>query len=61
MNKTKNVENTSRNTLTPKLMCLCCGGKICLMNTCFGLTLATSSIRGGFNNYKLHIAKPNMK
>jgi hypothetical protein len=31
------------------------------MNTSFGLKLVTSSIHDGFNTYKLHIAKPNMK
>jgi hypothetical protein len=61
MNTTNNVENPSRNTLTPTPICLFYGGKICLMSTSFGLKLVTSSISGGFNNYKLHIAKPNMK
>jgi hypothetical protein len=61
MNTTDNVEKSSRNTLTPKPMCLFCGGNICLMNTSFGLKLVTSSIRDGFNNYKLHISKPKMK
>jgi hypothetical protein len=56
-----NVEDPTRNTLTPKPMCLFCGKKTRLMNTSFGLKLVTSSIRDGFNNYKLHIAKPNMK
>jgi hypothetical protein len=42
-------------------MCLFCGKKTCFMNTSFGLKLVASSIRDGFNNYKLHIAKPNMK
>jgi hypothetical protein len=61
MNTTNNVENSSHNTLTPKPMCLFCGGNICLMNTSFGLKLVTSSIRDGLNNYKLHISKPKMK
>jgi hypothetical protein len=61
MNTMNNVENPSRNTLTPKPMCLFCGKHICLMNTSFGLKLVTSSIHDGFDNYKLHIAKPNMK
>jgi hypothetical protein len=42
-------------------MCLFCVKKICLMSTSFGLKLVTSSIRDGFNTYKLHIVKPNMK
>jgi hypothetical protein len=61
MNTTNNVDNPSRNTLTPKLKCLFCGEKKCLMNTCFGLKLVTSSIRDGFKNYKLHVAKSNIK
>jgi hypothetical protein len=61
MNTTNNVEDPSRNALTPKPMCLFCGKKTCLMNKSFGLKLVTSGIRNGFNNYKLHIAKPNMK
>jgi hypothetical protein len=61
MNTTNNVENPSCNALTQKPMCLFCGKKTCLINTSFGLKLFTSSIRNGFNNYKLHIVKPNMK
>jgi hypothetical protein len=61
MNIMNNVEDPSRNALTPKPMCLFCGKKTCLMNTSFGLKLVSSSIRDGFNNYKLHIVKPNMK
>jgi hypothetical protein len=61
MSATNNVEKSSRNTLSIKPMCLFCGEKTCLMNTSFGLRLVTSSIRDGFNNYKLHISKPKMK
>jgi hypothetical protein len=58
----KNImEKSSRNTLPPKPMCLFCGENIYLMNTSFGMKIVTPSIRDGFNDYKLHIAKPNMK
>jgi hypothetical protein len=61
MSTTNNVEKSSRNTLTPKQICFFCGENICLMNTSCGLKLLSSSIRNGFNNYKIHISKPNMK
>jgi hypothetical protein len=39
-------------------MCFHCGKQTCLMNTSVGLKLDSSSIREGFNNYKLHLATP---
>jgi hypothetical protein len=61
MNTTNNVEKPSRTTPSAKPMSLFCGEKSCRMNTSFGLKLVTSSIRHGFNNYKLHILKLKMK
>ena len=54
-----NISNNSKKTAKP--MCLFCGQKVCLIDSSVGLKLVTKSIREGFNNYKLHISKPNVK